>query len=71
VSEPLAGVGVVGVAGWTFAPGAGAISADLGGDVIKVEPPGGDPATHSTPAGSGPPGSWEVRRSGGGPEQSG
>jgi crotonobetainyl-CoA:carnitine CoA-transferase CaiB-like acyl-CoA transferase len=35
----LAGVRVVEV-GWTFVPGAGAINADLGGDVIKVEPPG-------------------------------
>jgi crotonobetainyl-CoA:carnitine CoA-transferase CaiB-like acyl-CoA transferase len=43
VSEPFAGVRVVEVAGWTFVPGAGAIIADLGGDVIKVEPPGGDP----------------------------
>jgi hypothetical protein len=35
----LAGVRVVEVVGWTFVPGAGAINADLGGDVIKVEPP--------------------------------
>jgi formyl-CoA transferase len=34
---------VVEVASWTFVPGAGAIMADLGADVIKVEPPDGDP----------------------------
>jgi formyl-CoA transferase len=36
-------VRVVEVAAWTFVPGAGAIMADLGADVIKVEPPTGDP----------------------------
>ncbi len=40
---PFDGVRVVEVAGWTFVPGAGAIMADLGADVIKVEPPTGDP----------------------------
>jgi formyl-CoA transferase len=36
-------VRVVEIAAWTFVPGAGAIMADLGADVIKVEPPAGDP----------------------------
>ncbi|ORB32280.1 CaiB/BaiF CoA transferase family protein [Mycolicibacterium parafortuitum] len=40
---PFDGVRVIEVASWTFVPGAGAIMADLGADVIKVEPPTGDP----------------------------
>jgi crotonobetainyl-CoA:carnitine CoA-transferase CaiB-like acyl-CoA transferase len=43
VNKPLAGVKVLEVAAWTFVPAAGAILADLGADVIKVEPPTGDP----------------------------
>jgi formyl-CoA transferase len=34
---------VLEVAAWTFVPAAGAILADLGAEVIKVEPPTGDP----------------------------
>src|SRR5690242_1048129 len=41
--KPFDGVRVVEVAAWTFVPGAGAIMADLGADVIKIEPPTGDP----------------------------
>jgi crotonobetainyl-CoA:carnitine CoA-transferase CaiB-like acyl-CoA transferase len=40
---PLEGVRVVEVANWTFVPAAGAVLADLGADVIKVEAPTGDP----------------------------
>ena len=43
MNKPLAGVKVLEVAAWTFVPAAGAILADLGADVIKVEPPTGDP----------------------------
>jgi len=43
LSGPFHGVRVVEVAAWTFVPGAGAIMADLGADVVKVEAPGGDP----------------------------
>ncbi len=43
MTGPLAGVRVVEVANWTFVPAAGAMLADLGADVIKVEPPNGDP----------------------------
>jgi crotonobetainyl-CoA:carnitine CoA-transferase CaiB-like acyl-CoA transferase len=42
MSKPLAGIRVLEVAAWTFVPAAGAILADLGADVIKVEPPTGD-----------------------------
>ncbi|HWC33374.1 MAG TPA: CoA transferase [Mycobacteriales bacterium] len=41
--RPFDGVRVVEVAAWTFVPGAGAVMADLGADVIKIEPPTGDP----------------------------
>jgi crotonobetainyl-CoA:carnitine CoA-transferase CaiB-like acyl-CoA transferase len=43
VTKPFAGVRVVEVASWTFVPAAGAVLADMGADVIKVEPPAGDP----------------------------
>jgi len=43
MAGPLNGVRVVEVANWTFVPAAGAVLADLGADVIKVEPPNGDP----------------------------
>lgn len=43
MTGPFAGIRVIEVAAWTFVPGAGAIMADLGADVIKVEPPTGDP----------------------------
>ena len=40
---PLGGYQVVELANWLAAPSAAAILADLGADVIKVEPPDGDP----------------------------
>jgi len=43
VTGPLNGVRIVEVANWTFVPAAGAVLADLGADVIKIEPPNGDP----------------------------
>jgi formyl-CoA transferase len=43
MAGPFEGVRVVEVAAWTFVPGAGAIMADLGADVVKIEPPNGDP----------------------------
>ena len=39
---PLAGIRVLEVANWLAAPAAAALLADLGADVIKVEPPGGE-----------------------------
>ncbi len=41
---PLAGVKVVELGVWVAGPAAGGILADWGADVIKIEPPGGDPA---------------------------
>jgi crotonobetainyl-CoA:carnitine CoA-transferase CaiB-like acyl-CoA transferase len=44
MSSALSGIKVVEVAAWTFVPSAGAVLADWGADVIKVEhPEGGDP----------------------------
>ena len=40
---PLAGLRVVEMGVWVAAPSAGALLADWGADVIKVEPPTGDP----------------------------
>ncbi len=40
--KPLDGVRVIEVDSWMAAPSAGAILADLGADVVKVEPLGGD-----------------------------
>lgn len=41
--KPLDGIKVVELASFVAAPSAGAILADMGADVIKVEPPRGDP----------------------------
>lgn len=41
---PLAGVKVVELGVWVAGPGAAGILADWGADVVKIEPPGGDPA---------------------------
>lgn len=43
MNRPLEGIKVVEVAMWAFVPAAGGILADMGADVIKVEPPTGDP----------------------------
>jgi crotonobetainyl-CoA:carnitine CoA-transferase CaiB-like acyl-CoA transferase len=43
MTKPLAGIKVVEVAMWAFVPVAGGILSDMGADVIKVEPPTGDP----------------------------
>ena len=40
--KPLDGIRVLEVANWLAAPAAGALMADLGADVVKIEPPGGD-----------------------------
>lgn len=43
MGKPLEGIKVVEVAMWAFVPAAGGMLADLGADVIKIEPPTGDP----------------------------
>jgi crotonobetainyl-CoA:carnitine CoA-transferase CaiB-like acyl-CoA transferase len=42
-NRPLEGIRVVEVAMWAFVPACGGMLSDLGADVIKVEPPSGDP----------------------------
>jgi crotonobetainyl-CoA:carnitine CoA-transferase CaiB-like acyl-CoA transferase len=43
-AKPLSGIRILEVAAWTFVPAAGAVLAEWGADVIKVEPrEGGDP----------------------------
>ena len=44
MTGPLEGMRVVEVGVWVAGPAAAAILADWGADVIKIEPPGGDPA---------------------------
>lgn len=43
MGRPLEGIKVVEVAMWAFVPTCGGMLADLGADVIKIEPPTGDP----------------------------
>jgi hypothetical protein len=42
MNAPLEGIRVVEVASWLAAPSCAALMADMGADVIKVEPPAGD-----------------------------
>jgi crotonobetainyl-CoA:carnitine CoA-transferase CaiB-like acyl-CoA transferase len=49
VSAPLAGIRVVELASFVAAPAAGALLADLGAEVIKVEVPWGEIYRHSLP----------------------
>ncbi|MDT5017650.1 MAG: hypothetical protein QOD39_3810, partial [Mycobacterium sp.] len=44
MAGPLEGVRVVELGVWVAGPAAGGILADWGADVVKIEPPSGDPA---------------------------
>ena len=54
MERPLAGIKVVELATWAFVPAAGAILADLGADVVKIEPPAGDPMRSLASGGMAP-----------------
>jgi crotonobetainyl-CoA:carnitine CoA-transferase CaiB-like acyl-CoA transferase len=54
MSKPLAGIKVVEVAMWAFVPSAGGMLSDLGCEVIKIEPPAGDPIRALTTGNSAP-----------------
>src|SRR3984957_5805950 len=54
VSKPLEGIRVVEISMWTYVPSAGAVLADWGADVVKVESPVGDPIRGLVNAGVGP-----------------
>ncbi len=60
----LEGVRVVEVSAWAFVPSAGAVLADWGADVVKVEPPRGDPMrgliSGGVGGGGGPSFPWEI-----------
>jgi len=72
VERVLEGVKVLEVSAWAFVPSAGAVLADWGADVVKIEPPTGDPIRGLVNAGigggSGP--SFPGRRGTGGSEAS-
>src|ERR1700745_3305040 len=44
MAGPMEGIRVVELGVWVAGPAAGGILADWGADVVKIEPPGGDPA---------------------------
>lgn len=51
---PLQGIKIVEVSMWAFVPSAGAMLADMGADVIKIEPASGDPMRALNMAGIAP-----------------
>ncbi|MDH3211290.1 MAG: CoA transferase [Myxococcales bacterium] len=53
MDAPLSGTRVVEVAHWVAVPAAGALLADLGAEVVKVELPGGEVYRHGRPRYSG------------------
>src|SRR5579863_5382808 len=62
MQAPLKGIKIVEVSTHAFGPAAAGILADMGADVIKIEPPAGDPIRGLGMGGSNPAGfalSWE------------
>jgi crotonobetainyl-CoA:carnitine CoA-transferase CaiB-like acyl-CoA transferase len=62
VERALEGVKVLEVSAWAFVPSAGAVLADWGAEVVKVEPPDGDPMRGLITGGitGGPSFPWEI-----------
>lgn len=64
MEKVLEGVKVLEVSAWAFVPSAGAVLADWGADVVKIEPPSGDPIRGLINAGvgggGGPTFTWEI-----------
>ena len=61
--DVLEGVKVLEVSAWAFVPSAGAVLADWGAEVLKVEPPTGDPMRGLVTGGmvsDGPTFTWEI-----------
>lgn len=54
MNRPLSGIKVVEVSMWAFVPAAGAVLADMGAEVTKIEPPAGDPMRWLTYSGIEP-----------------
>jgi crotonobetainyl-CoA:carnitine CoA-transferase CaiB-like acyl-CoA transferase len=52
--RPLEGVKIVEVAMWAFVPAAGGVLSDMGAQVLKIEPPDGDPLRGLVTGGSEP-----------------
>lgn len=64
MGEVLEGVRVVEISAWAFVPSAGAVLSDWGAEVLKIEPPSGDPIRGLVNAGVGPAAGlvfpWEI-----------
>lgn len=52
-AQPLQGLGVIEFTHMVMGPAAGAVLADLGAEVVRVEPPGGDPTRGLKGSGAG------------------
>jgi hypothetical protein len=53
MSKPLAGIRVIELANFIAGPLCGTLLADMGADVVKVEPPGGDMSRATPPIRNG------------------